>query len=449
MKKSNLVLYLQQMLDNSADGFPDFKHHNSVHVYGGDSLGVSFAPAGVHPPKPEVPKPEEVSRPCFYLYDQGADALTSFIQETRSDATLARVSPGEVRDECEIWLRERRGSPNPAPLCEENVKTILKALRARVEPREVTVHIPGVHLEGVVINVGSVRFEPIALTRERIFGASKRHIESSAHPPDQHEQLFVSSTPWIEQILPKSGCSASFEVSATPATAAELALKDIRAACSLLQVYAWFVDRREDRTRNTMPSCDVSVSMDGTVSKSETGISYNFSRRGWDEHFVLTEEMTRHLVERCFLGELSGLFLSDVNLTTTDESVRTAIWWLSRSTISIIPSEALMFAVISTERLLFPIGSQNTKDKWETRLLWLLKDESEAFRKIVASNLAQIYEARSRMVHSGITQVEMETAKLSREIAFSVLMAFCDFWAQGKSQSEILSGLDIKAKGLG
>lgn len=450
MRKQIICQYLEDILTSVTTGIPP-KRNDGFQVFVGNdsdsSLELKTSDGQVLHFKSPL-NPDEPLKITFSVVGQGFTSLKCLIYEIQNDEHLSLLSDGEIAKELEVWLRERISTMNLSRPEESEVRSLLNKLKTSIVDHSVTLHVPGLVIERSYLDVGIVRFESIGNCRARLKDLAEKRVTQTAHPVDEHPKLVAQFTDWMEHAFPPSGCGATVSVTASVGRSDEIAIAAVREACSLLQIFAWFVGRSDVCVRNVMPREDAISSFAGSIISSETKYHCQFRRVGMNDLFALTEATLAEIKEHLYFNELSLLYAPEAKRNPSAVSIRTCIYWLSKATLATIPSDMLLYSVIATERLLFLPGSQNTKEKWETRLLWLIDSEGLEYKRSVAEITSLAYDSRSRVVHSGVIDVNSNLARDVSDLAFTLLMNYCALHAKQMSQEQILKHLDKKARGL-
>jgi len=436
------------MMENYAIGFPEPNALENYVVFGGDDVSFAVAPIGTALKPPPPIDSSLVTKPTFYLKADGVVALDLFLNDCLTDVELDLVGRKEIKDAVGKLLRDRIFSANQAETLKEEIRPLLKELKNSIIDREVNVHIPGLMLSISELVVGSVTLRSANKHSLILVERVREAVASSANSPESKKKLSEENAGLIGSTFGKQGSIATVSVRSGSDRATDIALDFVRSSLSILQFYVSAIYGRSGRRYMVMPDSDVWQKHAASFITKEGGANFKFNISGYDDVFVIDQETHEHMVDHHFFSVLAPLYNQGRKLNETEAAIKTAIWWLSRGSLSPINSESLIFFVVATERLVILEGEETTKEKWENRMLWLIGGDQKNERLSILSDLGKYYRLRSRIVHQGVTAVDRGDATRMSVLASEALYAFLTLWKDLPTQKGIVESLDAKARGI-
>lgn len=411
--------------------------------FGGDDIRATISLAG-EPKDEPVPVPEsEVTRPSFTVVGEGAIALAELFSDCEADAELRLVGSKRIKEEFGEFIRSRIFAEEKTPVTEEDVKSILKALRAQIQAYDCTIAIPLLQLDGVELTVGNVLFRPSTPVLAKFENELAAIIDGGPHPANDKPSIKKVALETMHRLLSTGGCLATVRERGTPDTLVDLATTAIVRCCALLQVFLTYYFPDPDNRREVFPNPVAFYS--GALLYVEGAINLSAKRRGTNFPISLGPKEVAFLEQRGFF-KVAELFATEKQGDPTAEAVVTASWWIARATLSSLHSEALAFFVVATERLLFR-SEQVTVERWTSRMLWLLGTDPGKRRQLYPQ-LGKLYKVRSNVVHQGATAVDDTDLSLAKTFAMNCYFQFIDRLLNGQTQADIISSLDDAHRGF-
>jgi len=395
--KNKLVDHLKTVFEFSTLEDLDLNKCRRYLRLGGQGDELVIVPKGKAPLQFSLP---DDAPPGILIYDDGCDALDSFVQEYSRDTELSlRVGASAVQNKVTNLVSE---------LATVDWKTldygsllkdrILKALKDEIRSWRVVIPLVNVKIEHP-LKIGTVGLLPhvdgflqnVDLMNGHDFGVNPEKAKS-----DKFCLLKV-----VSDIGQRCTSWASVTVEAHSSRIDTVATEEVEGALNVIRsfVHAFY-------TRQLKCTFGMLHEISGTngvfiADANREHINVSFENRNSLAQFELTGSIIQALKNHWCFDILSAICaIRPSERTTLQRAVHIANHWLGRSAAMMTSEEALTACTIAIERLVVLDGEQTTVERFAERLAYLLATEVNE-RQSINKIAKRLYDIRSQIVHAG------------------------------------------------
>ena len=391
----------------------------------------------------------EGSGPTLVVFNDGKDALHSFVEEALKDEEVRDlVGPDALEKQLQTVLQSTNGLLPNGDLREFIRFQIMKPLRD-----ELQVWISFVPVVNLVVTmpfrIGDVEF----ISQGKASVETKQFIEdhrfggdNDVHKEQQKRAILSKVEECCQQCRGFARVSVrahSKRVKDVASDKALIAINILRSCTHLFHSYsekAWF----------------------GLCSEMATGVSNMVSLGQTEEHrfyidsevggprteFVLDAQKIEHLTSKCHFANIQ--YIIDKSFEQRD-SLETAIVQgfqaLGRAIVAPTIDMRFLGCTIALERLLIRDGEETTTERWSDRLAVILGHDPEK-RQAIIQRAKKLYDLRSRIVHAAYSGVADADARTMERWAVGVIVSTLARHKEFSSHEEFCKRIDPREIGL-
>jgi len=342
----------------------------------------------------------ENAPPGVTIYDEGCDALDSFVEEYSRDVDLSlRVGPNAVQEKVTNLVSELAAKDRSALDFDSLLKDrILKPLKGEIRTWQVVIPLVNVNVEYPLV-VGNTTLMPfidgflrnVDLMNGHDFGGGEEKAKS-----DKFCFLKV-----VSDVAQQCSSWALATVEAHSSRIYTVATEEVDGALNVIRSFVHAFYTRELKCTFGMMHEICGTKGVFIADANREHINISFENQNTLASFELSEKIIQSLKQVWCFDVLSGICATRLSeRTSLQRAIYIANHWLGRSTSMMTREESLTSCTIAIERLIVLDGEQATVEKFSERLAYLLSDIPNE-RRTINRIAKRLYDIRSQIVHSG------------------------------------------------
>ncbi len=391
----------------------------------------------------------EDSGPTLVIFNDGMDALHSFVEESVKDEELRDlVGRDAVEKRVRMILQSSNGVLPGEDLINFVRFQILKPLRDELQVWVSLVPIVNL-LVATPLRIGEVEFLPSSTASEQ----SKQFIEEHRFGGDDDDHKERQKQDILSQV---KGCAQQYRgfarvsVRAHSSRVADVASDKALLGINILRSHIQLFHSPSNKARFGLWS-EIASGVWNMVSLGQNEqhrFHINSEVGGPHTEFALDTQKIEHLTNRCHFANIQHIV--DKPFEQRD-SLETAVVQgfqaLGRAIVAPTVDMRFLGSTIALERLLIKDGEETTTERWSDRLAVVLGRDPDDRQKII-HRAKSLYDLRSRIVHAAYSGVADADARTMERWALGVILTILPRHKEFSSHEEFCKRIDPREIGL-
>jgi len=337
----------------------------------------------------------------------------------KDDEFAASIGRTAVNSSIDDLLRSTGGECPPD--IDECIKgRLLKPLRAAIESLVAYLPITGLAVQSP-LKLGNVEFVSASC-----ISTEARPILENQKFADQTDKLDAARDALLnvfDQSFQGHRGFAKTRVRAHPKFGGDLAINETIVALNVLRSYSMlFYSKRCDAPPFGLPT-EIHLGKWGYAVFKQDGSGFSLPNQsiGLPISFTLSEEMHKHLTEKCHLELVSAILAKGTQRNHLEHAITQAFQPMGRTMLATTNDMRIVGATTALERILFHDGEQITVERFADRLAFGFYKGAQT--KSIAQRAKRLYDARSKIVHAAWTGSSEEAVAEISNLAIDTILA--------------------------